>query len=231
MGLRRAACGFAALLLPACAFTPLPTPFRTRHRGASSSAQRPQQRLLRSAVEPGSGLNGDGYKFMPAENLSPESPMAMLVAIGGAYPGTSAAEVMAVPALGNSPEGQWGYLFEGSVGPAGATIVVAEGEALRLAVSPVALVSTPKALGLSWAPMPDGSEPEALVLLDRGYLDYKSYEPGKFYAFADPQGALHIRWFEQVPPGWSVVASVMHVVTAHNPALASQNSGWGDDEI
>ncbi len=70
---------------------------------------------------------------------------------------------------------------------------------------------------------------QALVLIDRGDRYFQS---NKFYAFGAPDGSVVIRWFDQVPPEYTVVGRVQYVTVPYMERSGTYKSGWMelDDE-
>lgn len=65
--------------------------------------------------------------------------------------------------------------------------------------------------------------PQVLVLIERAD---KAFTPNKFFAFADPSGNVVIRWFDQVPAGYSILGRVLYATLPHLPQFGKKKSGW-----
>ena len=79
----------------------------------------------------------------------------------------------------------------------------------------VAVVCMSTAIGLEF---PDEQEHETLALINRSdpaVVDPAAMDPKRFYAYADPQGAIHIRWFETIPDGWTILGRLLYTQMPH----------------
>jgi hypothetical protein len=68
-----------------------------------------------------------------------------------------------------------------------------------------------------------------MVLIDRGDRYFQS---NKFYAFGAPDGSVVIRWYDQVPQGYTILGRVQYVTLPYRERSGSFKSGWMeiDDE-
>lgn len=67
-----------------------------------------------------------------------------------------------------------------------------------------------RSLGLELA---DGQAHEVIALVDRddeAVADPAAFQDSDFYAFADENDAVHIRWMQHVPPGWRIVGKLLY---------------------
>jgi hypothetical protein len=77
-------------------------------------------------------------------------------------------------------------------------------------------------------------EHEVLALIDRGDLatmDRTAYNPQEFYAFADPQGVVHIRWMKDLPDDWTIVGALLYTLMpfVKKPGAGSGFAEFSDD--
>lgn len=89
---------------------------------------------------------------------------------------------------------------------------------LQYALDPVALVASSTSLGLSLA-----QENEVLAIVDRAVVDFANRA---FFAFADPDGLVVIRRFDQPQHGWAVVGKVLIVHIPHDPRISPSSGTW-----
>lgn len=85
---------------------------------------------------------------------------------------------------------------------------------------PVVVIANNDALGID---LKGDHEIEVLVLVDRGDRYFQS---NKFYAWAAPDGQVVIRWFEQVPEGWTLLGKVHYVTVPWTEKSGTYKSGW-----
>jgi hypothetical protein len=146
---------------------------------------------------------------MPMNSLTKE-PSPVLISLAGAYPGITAEQLMAPTPLPFPAVGKWNYhrLTEGGC-PTG-FVVLPGTELLYDCPNTVGVICSSSSLG---AQLADGQEHELVALIDRD--DEAVHDPGamdsqKFYAFADPESTIHIRWLPEVPAGWRVVGKLIY---------------------
>lgn len=149
------------------------------------------------------GTHGTGFRFMPLETVGQDSAPAV-VCIAGVYPGLTSAELAAPQPVPFAAPGGWNYhMLTGDAAPGG--FVALPGSPLLDAhPDTVAVVCTSPSLGLEF---PDGQEHEVIALIDRSdtaTFDASTFDPQRFYAIADPEGKITIRWFDELPPGHTV---------------------------
>ena len=71
----------------------------------------------------------------------------------------------------------------------------------------------------------------ALEPSDAATTDRTSFDPKAFYALADPQGTVHIRWMEAVPADWKVLGRLTYTLMPHvvKPGAAAGFAEFSDD--
>ena len=173
------------------------------------------------------GSHGTGYRFMPMLTVDRDTSPAV-VCIAGIYPGLTVDQLNAPQPVPFAPPGKWNYhMLTGAAAPGG--FVAIPGSA-QLDSNPdtVAVVCGGKAMGLEF---PDGGEHEVLALITRScpeMVDPNAFNDQLFYALADPQGTVHIRWMESVPADWKIVGRLLYT---QMPNVKKANAGGGFAEM
>jgi len=173
------------------------------------------------------GVHGTGFRFMPMSAMSPESA-PVLLCIAGAYPGVTVDQFLSPQPLPFAPKGQWNYhRLTGDAAPTG-FVVLPGSDLLDAHPNTIAVVCTSESLGLE---LPDGQVHEVIALIDRGdaaVTDLSQYQNSEFYAFADPEGQVHIRWFQDLPAGWRLLGRLLYTQL---PYKKKPGSGGGFAEL
>ncbi|KAL1511283.1 hypothetical protein AB1Y20_006090 [Prymnesium parvum] len=155
------------------------------------------------------GVHGTGFRFMPMSSLSQASSPALLC-IAGAYPGLTSEQLLSPQPLPFAPQGKWNYhRLTGSAVPTG-FVALPGSDLLDEHPNTVAVVATSESLGVELA---DGQVHEVIALIDRSdaaTTDPSEFKDNEFYAFADTEGTVHIRWFQAVPSGWRVLGRLLY---------------------
>ena len=169
------------------------------------------------------GSHSTGYRFMPLSTVSKESS-PVLICIAGLYPGLSGDDLMRPTPLPFAPPGQWNYhVLSGETCTTG-FVALSGSDLLDRHPDTVAVVCSSSSLGLEF---PDGNEHEVLALIDRSdiaVVDAAYFDPKTFYALADENNQLHIRWIEAVPAGWRVLGRLLF---AQMPFVKRPGAGSG----
>ena len=160
------------------------------------------------------GVHGTGFRFMPTVSNEKDSSPAVLL-IAGFYPGLTAEQLMGPAPVPFSPPGAWNYhMLAGDSAPGG-FVAIPGSQLLDDNPNTVAVVCMSTAIGLE---VPDEQEHETLALINRSdpaVVDPAAMDPKRFYAYADPQGAIHIRWFETIPEGWTILGRLLYTQMPH----------------
>jgi hypothetical protein len=146
---------------------------------------------------------------MPLSTM-PNEPSPHLVCLAGAYPGLSADDLLRVQPLPVAPKGRWNYHVLSGEANASGFVCIPGHELLERRPNTVGVVCGSKSLGLGFA---DGNEHEVIALIDRSdaaTASLAAFDKQKFYAFADENGAVHIRWLEAVPAGWRILGALLY---------------------
>jgi len=173
------------------------------------------------------GVHGTGFRFMPMSAMSKDSS-PVLLCVAGAYPGVTVDQIVAPQPLPFAPNGNWNYhRLTGESSPTG--FVVLPGSPL-LDVHPncVGVVCTSESLGLE---LPDGKIHEVVAIINRAdnaVTDHSQFLNSEFYAFADPEGAVHIRWCQEIPAGWRILGRLLYTQL---PFVEKPGSGGGFAEL
>jgi len=160
------------------------------------------------------GTHGTGYRFMPLTSLTNE-PAPMLVAIAGAYPGLTAEQLLAPKPLPFPEAGKWNYHRLVADGMPTGFVALPGSELVMSRPDTVAVVCTSGSLGVELA---DGAQHEVLALIDRAdeaVTDMSELSSEEFYAFADAEGRVHIRWIDALPAGWRVLGRMLYAQLPH----------------
>ena len=169
------------------------------------------------------GAHGTGYRFMPLSTITRESSPAV-VCIAGLYPGLTADQLAAPQPVPFAQPGSWNYHMLTGAGAPGGFVAIPGSVHLDHHPNTVAVVCQSKALGVEF---PDGGEHEVLALIDRSCvetIDRSCFDDKSFYAIADPQGSVAIRWMEQLPADHNVVGKLLY---AQMPFVKRAGSGGG----
>ena len=169
------------------------------------------------------GAHGTGFRFMPLATVSRESAAAV-VCIAGAYPGITADQLKAPDPVPFAPPGSWNYHMLKPGASPGGFVAIPGSPLLDDNPDSVAVVCTSSSLGLEF---PDNQEHEVLALINRGdvaVVDDSAMDERAFYALADPQGTLHIRWIDAIPEGWKIVGRLLF---AQMPFVERPGKGSG----
>jgi len=155
------------------------------------------------------GSHGTGYRFMPLSSLGLEAA-PMLVAIAGVLPGLTGTQLLAPQPLPFPEMGKWNYHRLIADGLPTGFVALPGSELLLTRPNTVAVVCPSPLLGIELA---DDKEHEVLALIDRGdpaVHDLSELSPQDFYAFADDEDRVHIRWLEALPAGWRVLGRLVY---------------------
>lgn len=173
------------------------------------------------------GMHGTGFRFMPLETIGAESAPAV-VCIAGAYPGLTADQLARPQPVPFPAPGSWNYhMLTGDAAPGG-FVALPGSHMLDTHPDTVAVVCASKALGLEF---PDGNEHEVIALIDRAdtaTFDASAFDPQRFYAFADPEGNISIRWFAEIPAGHTIKGRLLFT---QMPFVKRANAGGGFAEM
>jgi hypothetical protein len=120
--------------------------------------------------------------------------------------------------------GMWQFDFSDPSGPQLGTVALTPNNAVQLCIDPVVVVSKSSVLGMS---LKNNVEAEVLVLIDRADRDF---DADKFFAFADSEGGVVIRWFDGLPQGFSVLGKVVFVTIPYLASMNSKRSGFMEDD-
>mmetsp|Transcript_118049 Transcript_118049/g.220611 ORF Transcript_118049/g.220611 Transcript_118049/m.220611 type:complete len:308 (-) Transcript_118049:12-935(-) len=158
------------------------------------------------------GKHGSDNRFLQVYTATKKSN-AVILAVAGAYPGLRAEQLAAPTALPHAEPGKWNFhMLTGQAAPGGFVALVDDDCFLsQNHPNAVVVVCTQSSLGLKQS---GGIDYEVLAVIDRSDLAVEvkeAYDSEEFYAFADPQGEVHIRWFSELPEGWRVLGRVLYV--------------------
>jgi len=81
-----------------------------------------------------------------------------------------------------------------------------------------------QSLGLSLA---NDVDTEVLALIDRADQEFTS---DKFFAFQTPDGSVALRWFDELPPGHSVLGKLLYVTVPFLSSMQRSKSGFMEDD-
>lgn len=155
------------------------------------------------------GVHGTGFRFMPMSML-PDASSPSLICIAGAYPGLTAEQLETPQPLPFSPSGGWNYhRLTGDSVPTG-FVVLPGSDLLDMHPNTIAIVCSSESLGLE---LPDNKIHEVIALVDRSdaaVSNPSEFVNSEFYAFADTEGKVHIRWFQDIPAGWRVLGRLLY---------------------
>lgn len=212
------------VLLPSCVgFHATATPQRSAMRGVSPlrmdlsggydpASYDPEQSGLGLAQKDDGrpeGSHSTGYHFMPLATCAKDSSPVVLC-IAGAYPGMTAEQLLAPNPLPFAPPGRWNYhVLTGDAAPGG-FVALPGSQLLDDHPNAVAVVCTGVSLGLSFS---DGNDHEVIAIIDRSDIatvDRAGFSSKDFYALADADGAVHIRWIQDLPAGWRVLGRLLY---------------------
>lgn len=191
----------------------------------------PEQSGLGGIFDRPEGTHGTGFRFMPVETVTKNSGAALLC-IAGAYPGLTAEQLALPQPLPFSPNGAWNYhMLTGNAAPGG-FVALPGSHLLEAHPNTVAVVCQSRSLGLEF---PDGQEHEVLALIDRGDIatfDADAFDSQRFYAVADPQGVISIRWYESLPAGHTCLGRLVYTQMPF-VERPGKSKGWaeGEDEF
>jgi len=153
------------------------------------------------------------------EDISPR-----IVQIAGVYPGITAPELNAPQSAPASPLGMWQFDFSDPDGPQMGTVALGPNNAIQLAEDPVVLVSQSAELNLS---LSNNVEAEVLIAVDRAD---KEFDSQKFYAFAAPDGKVEVRWYDEVPAGYTILGKVVYITIPFLDSMQRKASGFMEDD-
>ena len=160
------------------------------------------------------GMHGTGYRFMPSFTVD-KKESSVIVCIAGAYPGVTADQLAQPAVLPFAEPGKWNYHLLKAESAPGGFVALAGSELLWDHPDTVAIVCQSDSLGLSFD---DGNVHEVLALVDRSddaVFHPTAFNEKAFYALADEQGVLHIRWADALPAGWRVCGRVIYTQMPH----------------
>ena len=170
------------------------------------------------------GSHGTGSRFMPLLQNMPDDMSSRMVPVAGVYPGITAEELKAPLSSPAAPIGMWQFDFSDPEGPQLGTVVLPPSSAVQMSEDPVVIVAQSADLALS---LRNNVEAEVLVVIDRAA---RTFENDRFYAFAAPDGATTIRWFEEIPAGYSIIGKVVIVVVPYLENMKIKSSGFMEDQ-
>jgi len=176
------------------------------------------------------GSHGTSSRFMPVTTVSKESAPAV-VCIAGVYPGVTAEQLQRPTPVPFAPAGKWNYhMLTGDAAPGG-FVAIPGSPLLDMNPDTVAVVCASRSLGLEF---PDNAEHEVLALIHRGdaaTVDRTALDNTAFYALADAEGKVHIRWINDLPPDWRVVGRVLftQMPFVQRPGAASGFAEMSDE--
>jgi hypothetical protein len=156
------------------------------------------------------GTHGTGFRFMPMSAMTATSS-PVIVPIAGFIPGCTAQQFSAPVALPFAEPGTWNYFTLQGEAPGGFTVISGD-PLLDTHPNTVALVAEGGSLGIEFS---DGREHEVLALVDRddvAVLNPQEMDPQQFYAFADEQELIRVRWCNAAagPPRVNLVHMCEH---------------------
>lgn len=173
------------------------------------------------------GAHGTGFRFMPLVTVD-KGPSPAIVCLAGAYPGLTADQLDAPQPLPFAPTGGWNYhMLTGNAAPGG-FVAVPGSELLDHHPNTVGVVCQSKSLGLEF---PDGGEHEVIAFIDRAdeaVFDRSAFDEQSFYAIADQQGAVQLRWMEELPADSKVVGRLLYT---QMPMVKRAGGGGGFAEM
>lgn len=121
--------------------------------------------------------------------------------------------------------GMWQFDFSDADSPQLGTVALGPNNACHLAVDPVVVVcESAQSLGLSLA---NDVDTEVLALIDRADQEFTS---DKFFAFQTPDGSVALRWFDELPPGHSVLGKLLYVTVPFLSSMQRSKSGFMEDD-
>mmetsp|Transcript_10203 Transcript_10203/g.17297 ORF Transcript_10203/g.17297 Transcript_10203/m.17297 type:complete len:167 (+) Transcript_10203:206-706(+) len=161
---------------------------------------------------------------MPLVQYGSEDSSPRVIQIAGAIPGLTSSEVLAPASTPAAPLGTWVFDFSDPDGPQMGTVAMGPNNAVHLAVDPVVIVSSSSSLGLS---LSNNVEAEVLILIDRADTEFQTE---KFYAFADSEGDVSVRWYDELPPGHSILGKVAYVSIPFLSSMEKGASGFAEDD-
>ena len=169
-------------------------------------------------------MHGSGSRFIPLSQNKPEDISPRMVPVAGMSPSITAEELLAPPSSAAPPLGMWQFDFSDPDGPQLGTVVLPPSNAIQTAEDPVVMVAESTELGLS---LRNDVECEVLIVIDRGD---KTFEDDKFFAFSAPDGSVIVRWFQELPAGYSVLGRVVIVIVPYLESMMVKSSGFMEDQ-
>ena len=169
------------------------------------------------------GLHGAESRFLSLSQLKRNEFWPRIIPVAGSYPGLSKADLLAPESQPSCEPGQFSFDFTDPEGPQLGTVALPGSELVYSCIDPVVVVAENLALGIQLQ-----EEVETLVLIDRGQT---YFNPRHFFAFAAPDGAVVIRYFNDLPQedGWQILGRVMYVTLPHVESTAKA-SGFLEEE-
>lgn len=162
-----------------------------------------------SGTDRAEGTHGTGFRFMPLSQM-PKDSSPHLVCIAGAYPGISAEELLRVKPLPVAPQGKWNYHVLSGETSASAFVCLPGHSLLDRHPNTIGVVCQSRSLGIEFS---DGNVHEVIALIDRSdaaTVSLDAFDDQKFYAFADENGTVQIRWLDEVPAGWRILGKLLY---------------------
>lgn len=120
--------------------------------------------------------------------------------------------------------GSWHFDFSDPEGPQLGTVAMHPSNPVQLAEDPVVVVSTSGEMGIS---LSNNVNAEILLMVDRAD---RHFVPNAFFAFAEGDGSVTIRWQEQVEEDQAVLGRVVFVTVPFLPAMKKKASGFLEEE-
>lgn len=169
------------------------------------------------------GLHGAESRFLSLSQLKRKEFWPRIIPVAGSYPGLTKADLLAPESQASTEPGQFSFDFTDPEGPQLGTVALPGCELVYDCIDPVVVVAENLALGIQLT-----EEVETLVLIDRGEVHFN---PRHFYAFEAPDGAVVIRYFNEMPQedGWQILGRVMYVTLPHIASTAKA-SGFLEEE-
>jgi hypothetical protein len=194
-----------------------------------SAAPRSALRMSTTGAKLTRGVHGQGSRFMPTVGLRGKEHAPRIMPIAGMLPHVTYEQLM-MPENPEAPAaGRWKYYKMASNEAPYGFVCIDTPQILADAVNPVVVVAMAADLGI---PMTDGKNDEILVLIDRAdpaVTDPETYEPGKFYAYADADGRVDVAWQLAYPSGGQrVVGRVLYGMLPYIAPAKKEATGFAE---
>jgi len=102
-------------------------------------------------------------------------------------------------------------------------VVLPGSDLLQVSIDTVAVVCRSDSLGIEFA---DKGMHEVIALIDRSQVS--EFSDTEFYAFADADDRVHIRWLPELPAGWRVLGKLLYTQL---PLIGKQRAKGGFAEL